>query len=82
MATITLKGISPRLHRALKQRAARNRRSLNSEILVILENYYGIPAGPSRSAESIRREAEKFRNSLGFTTTPEEIDAAKRAGRE
>jgi len=82
MATITLKGISPRLHRALKQQAKRNRRSLNSEILFILENHCGIHPRPARNVKAILRKAEKFRNSLGFTTTPEEIDAAKREGRE
>ena len=37
MATITLKGIPASLHAQLKQRARRNRRSLNSEVLDSLE---------------------------------------------
>ncbi len=37
MATITLKGIPDGLHAQLKQRARRNRRSLNSEVLDSLE---------------------------------------------
>ena len=34
---ITLKDVPPALHRKLKQRAQRNRRSLNGEVLTILE---------------------------------------------
>lgn len=37
MATITLKNIPDDLHRCLKERAARHRRSLNGEILATLE---------------------------------------------
>lgn len=37
MATITLKNIPDDLHRRLKERAARHRRSLNGEILASLE---------------------------------------------
>jgi len=37
MATITLKNIPDDLHRRLKERAARHRRSLNGEILSTLE---------------------------------------------
>jgi len=79
MATITLKGISPRLHRALKQRALRNRRSLNGEVLAQLEDN---EAAQSLNPQQIRERADRFRDSLGFMTTPEEIDAAKRKGRE
>ena len=38
MANLTLKGIPPDLHLQLRERAARNRRSLNAEILRILED--------------------------------------------
>jgi len=37
MAKVTLRGLSPRLHRALEQAAARNGRSMNREILTRLE---------------------------------------------
>lgn len=79
MATITLKGVPSSLHRALKRRAAKNRRSLNSEILIIFEEAYGAEA---KTPEAIRLRAKRLRDSQKFTTTPEEIDAAKRAGRE
>ena len=37
MASITLKDVPKRLHRQLRARAARNRRSLNQEALACLE---------------------------------------------
>jgi plasmid stability protein len=37
MAQILVKGISSKLHRDLKARAQRNRRSMNQEVLTILE---------------------------------------------
>lgn len=37
MATLTIRGVPDDLHEALKERADRRRRSLNSEILVLLE---------------------------------------------
>jgi plasmid stability protein len=78
MATITLKGIPPTLHRALKRQAEQHRRSLNQEVLATLENK--VPK-PTRDVDALLREIEEFRKSLRFVTTPEEIDAAKREGR-
>lgn len=43
MATLTLKNIPDELHALLKESAARNRRSLNSEILVRLESALTAP---------------------------------------
>ena len=37
MAKVTLRGMSPRLHRALEEAAVRNGRSLNREMLTRLE---------------------------------------------
>ena len=37
MTTLTLKGLPDELHAALKRRAQRNRRSLNSEAIACLE---------------------------------------------
>jgi plasmid stability protein len=78
MSTITLKGIPAGLHRALKQRAARNRRSLNQEVLATLEDKVG---GKARDVEALLAEARKIRARMGFVATQEEIDAAKREGR-
>jgi plasmid stability protein len=41
MPKITIRNVPDRLHERLKQRAAQNRRSLNSELLAVLENAVG-----------------------------------------
>ena len=43
MATLTLKNIPDELHALLKESAQRNRRSLNSEILIRLESAFTAP---------------------------------------
>ena len=80
MASITLKSLPPALHRALKSRAARHKRSLNQEVIAVLEQV----VAPSRKidVEAMIEDARKFRASLNFTATPEDIDAFKRQGRE
>ncbi len=46
MPSVLVKNIPEELHRRLKERAAHNRRSLNSELLVILESAVADTAGP------------------------------------
>jgi plasmid stability protein len=46
MPSVLVKNIPQELHRKLKERAADNRRSLNSELLVILEGAVADAAGP------------------------------------
>jgi plasmid stability protein len=41
MITITIKGIPKDTHRELKKRAAAHRRSLNSEVIFLLESSVG-----------------------------------------
>jgi plasmid stability protein len=43
MATLTLKNIPDDLHARLKESAEKNRRSLNSEILIRLESGFSAP---------------------------------------
>jgi len=44
MITITIKGIPRETHRELKKRAAENRRSLNNEVICVLESSLcGVP---------------------------------------
>ena len=55
MPTLTLKNIPDGLHARLKASAARNRRSLNSEILVRLEQDVSRPVlDPRVHAETLR----------------------------
>ena len=77
MATLTLKNIPDELHARLKESAERNRRSLNSEILIRLENAFTAPVVDAR---------EHIRQLQAFTDgqTPVDhalIDRFKRYGR-
>lgn len=79
MPSITLKGLSPSLHRAIKARATRHNRSLNREVLAVLEE----AVAPSRrvDTEALIAEARSVRAGLRFAVTPEEVDTLKREGR-
>ena len=57
MLTLTLKNIPKDLHARLKGSAAKNRRSLNSEILVRLESDF---AAPAVDAEALAKELKAF----------------------
>lgn len=48
MATLTLKNIPDELHALLKESAEKNRRSLNSEILIRLESAFSAPVIDAR----------------------------------
>ncbi len=80
MPAITLKAIPAALHRQLKARAARHKRSLNREVIAVLEE----AVAPSRlvDVEAMIAENRRFRDKFKFSTTPEEIDRFKREGRE
>jgi plasmid stability protein len=79
MASITLKNLSPALHRQLKSRASRHKRSLNREVIALLEE----AVAPSRrvDVEALVAESRAFRQSLKFKISPAEVDKFKREGR-
>jgi len=79
MPAITLKSLPRPLHRTLKERAVRHKRSLNQEVIAVLEE----AVAPSRpvDVEAMIAETRRFRQRFDFTTTPEEIDRFKREGR-
>jgi plasmid stability protein len=79
MPAITLKSLPRPLHRTLKERATRHKRSLNQEVIAMLEE----AVAPSRrlDVEAMIAETQQFRQRFAFTTTPEEIDRLKREGR-
>lgn len=77
MPTLTIKGVPPELHEKLKERAERHRRSMNNELLTILER----TLTPSRkSAEEAIAEAEALNDRIG-KTFPDIVNEAKREGR-
>jgi plasmid stability protein len=78
MASITLKALSPSLHRALKAQANLHRRSLNQEVIAILQQAI---APPHRlDVEQMIADDRRFRTSFDFVTTTEEIGRYKREG--
>jgi plasmid stability protein len=56
MKVITIRGVPDDVHRTLTRLAARNRRSLQQQVLVLLESACRLPDGsPVRRAAAIRR---------------------------
>lgn len=87
MATITIRNVPDELHAALKERARRNRRSLNQEVIAELSGDAGEEDEAARIAvarERVRAANEKIdemRSRMKRFMTSEEIDAAIREGR-
>ena len=74
MPGILIKDVPPEIHRKLKERAAKNRRSMTKEALSILEFVLLEEEFPKRALpEPIKTK---------FLLTDEWLDAAKRWGRE
>lgn len=77
MATLTLKNIPDELHALLKESAERNRRSLNSEILMRLESAFTAPIVHVRAHG---RELKAFTDAQPMTDH-KLVDPYKRHGR-
>ncbi|HSD72828.1 MAG TPA: Arc family DNA-binding protein [Thermoanaerobaculia bacterium] len=78
MATVTVKDLPEKLHRQLKARALRHRRSLNSEIIEVLE-----AATTSRKVDpdSLLARAAALRIRVGGRLTDTDLAAFRQAGR-
>lgn len=84
MATsITIKGLPPELHQALKARAVRHGRSLNQEIIQCLRAASSLVSKPDIEEElaQVRALHRKMR-AEGVWITPEEIEQSINEGRE
>lgn len=79
MPTLTLKGLPRALHRALKNRAKTNHRSLNREVLATLQSATGKtqPVDVAALIAEARAVRQKFKGQV----TARQIDRWKRAGR-
>ena len=77
MATLTLKNIPDELHALLKESAEKNRRSLNSEILIRLESAFAAPVVDVRDHA---RALKAFTDALPLVDHTL-IDRYKRQGR-
>ena len=84
MATITVRDIPEPLYECIKQSAGRNRRSINSEIIHLLELASSFAISTSSTSPKEKLEAiRKARAAIGVETikSATEITAAKREGR-
>jgi plasmid stability protein len=83
MKTLTIRDLPDPLHAALKERARRNRRSLNQQVIAELSRIEAFETDEDRASRvdrEIRQAAELRSRATGFFTA-EEIDAGKREGR-
>jgi antitoxin FitA len=79
MATLTIKNIPDEVYEQLKQRAARHRRSVNSEVIVCLEQVLG---GKSVDPAAFLARLRALRESVSTVfVTEEDLRAAKDEGR-
>jgi antitoxin FitA len=78
MATLTLKNIPDSIYELLKEKAKTNRRSINNEVILLLQKYV---APPDDDVATFLEEARKLRARAKGMLTIEEIDEAKKMGR-
>jgi plasmid stability protein len=79
MPTLTIKGVPEAVYRSLKRRAALHRRSLNSEVIVCLEQAANLP---SLDPHLWLREADRLRDRLELSPLTEtRLRRAKNTGR-
>jgi plasmid stability protein len=89
MTSITIKNLPPELYEQLKLRAQNNRRSINNEVIVLLEMGVGMEMdlrlAPKRTPAEVERilaEARKVRElTAKYKLTDEEIEKAINEGR-
>lgn len=80
MRAITVKNIPDNLYQRLKQSAAENRRSLNSEILVCIERT--VQSRKREDVQDILARAHKMRQKTrGHVLTDRKFNEMKTAGR-
>ena len=78
MSTITIKNIPQAIHRTLKARAKAHGRSLNREVIAILEgSLHGCPI----DADTVGRRARAVRETLSVYLTQSDLTSLKNTGR-
>lgn len=78
MSTVTVKDLPEKLHRQLKARALRHRRSLNSEIISVLE---AATASQKVDPDSLLARAAALRTRVGGRLTDSGLAGLRQAGR-
>jgi len=86
MKTLTIRGLPDEVHARLKAQAARNRRSLNQEVIAELAARLEVSGGTDderkrRRTEEMLGMVAEFRKGIPRFLTAEEIDAAIEEGR-
>ena len=78
MANVTIKDLPVRLHERLKEKAKMNRRSLNAEVITLLES----AVEPRKmSVDEILAAARAVRSQVKRELSDREINRMKRQGR-
>ncbi len=81
MANLTLKNVPDELLERIRRRASQNRRSMNSEAILCLEQ--AVRAEPVRGGDERLSRLRAFRGRYRLPAlTPEFLDEAKHEGRE
>jgi len=80
MYSLTVKSLPEELHQNLKKRAKLHNRSLNREVISILQE----ATAPSRKidAKALVEDARRFVAAQKFSIPHDQVDALKREGRE
>jgi antitoxin FitA len=75
----TVKGLSPAVHQKLQDRARRHQRSLNKEIIAVLEE----ATSPKLiSPKALIEELRQLQTKIKFSVSIDAIEEAIQAGRE
>jgi plasmid stability protein len=78
MATVTVKDLPDKLHRQLKARARLHRRSLNSEIIAVLE---ASASAHKLDPDELLARAAMLRSRVGGRLTDSDLAVLREAGR-
>ena len=73
MSTVTVKDLPEKLHRQLKARALRHHRSMNSEIIALLE--------AAAAPDALLARAASLRRQVGGRLVDSDLAALRNAGR-
>lgn len=78
MATLTIKNLPDELYEQIKTSAAVNRRSINQEVIFLIEQ---VLAANASGFETTLADVRRLREHLGVYVTDEEIQHARNTGR-
>jgi plasmid stability protein len=80
MPTLTVQNVPSALHAKLKRRAERHRRSLNDEVLAVLEDAAGSAEQPDDRQALIERIRKEREDGPTITADPDELKRMMREG--